>query len=241
MERNGCIDVRHLTTRFGEQLIHDDISFSIISGEVLGIVGGSGSGKSVLLKFMMGLNDSQNGKITYHKPFNSQNIGVLFQNGALISSLTVVENIMLPLTKIAHVDQDMARALALKKLRTVGLNAQDGDKSPSSLSGGMIKRAGIARALILEPPLLFLDEPTAGLDPLAANDFDDLVLRVKNHSNLTVVMITHDLDTLAKVCDRIGVLVDKKIIMCEKKDIAHVDHPWVQSYFHGERAKRLFG
>ncbi len=237
----ACLELQHVTTQFGSQLVHDDVSLTVNKGEVLGIVGGSGSGKSVLLKYMMGLHTPQKGKIVYHHPFSRNDIGVLFQTGALMSSLTVLENIMLPLTKVAHVKRDIAVPLAMIKLKSVGLGARDAAKYPASLSGGMIKRVGLARALILEPPLLFLDEPTAGLDPLSANEFDELILELRKNSHLTVIMVTHDLDTLAMVCDRIGFLVDKKIYMGKKKDITHMEHPQIRAYFQGQRGKRLFG
>lgn len=234
------LEIQNLSTRFGVQLIHHNLSFTVYQGEILGIIGGSGSGKSVLLKYMMGLHVPQKGKIIYHPPFSKDNIGVLFQSGALISSLTVLENVMLPLVKVAHVHEPIAINLALSKLRRVGLTAQDSQKYPSSLSGGMIKRVGIARALILEPQLLFLDEPTAGLDPLSASEFDDLLMEIKRNFNLTVVMVTHDLDTLAATCDRLAVLVDQKIIIGDKNTIAHHSHPWIHDYFQGKRGERLF-
>ena len=236
-----CIDINNIYTQFGDQIIHNNISFTVYKGEILGLIGGSGSGKSVLLKYMMGLHQPQKGHIVYHPPFSQKNIGVLFQSGALISSLTVLENVMLPLVKGAHIHEHIGINLALHKLHRMGLSTQDSQKYPSSLSGGMIKRVGIARALILEPPLLFLDEPTAGLDPLSASEFDELLRDIKNNFNLTVVMVTHDLDTLASTCDRFAVLVDQNIMIGQKEIMIKNPHPWIQSYFQGNRGKRLFG
>lgn len=237
---NICIRVEHLRTQFGAHVIHEGLNFDVHTQEILGIVGASGSGKSVLLSYMMGLNTPQGGAVTYVPPFSMREMGVLFQRGALISSISVLENIMMPLLKIAHIDMDAARHLAFEKLLLVGLTKDDGAKQPSELSGGMVKRVALARALILDPPIVFLDEPTAGLDPLSADAFDDLVLKLKHEFALTIVMITHDLDTLSKVCDRFGILVDKKIQMFDAQHLKDADHPWIRAYFFQGRGTRLF-
>lgn len=236
----SVLDVKNLSTKFGEQVIHNDISFSVQAGEILGIVGGSGSGKSVLIKYMIGLALPQKGHILYHHPYTRRDIGVLFQSGALLSSLTVLENVMLPLQKVIGVEESLAREIALMKLDAVGIKAADALKYPSSLSGGMVKRVGIARAIAMEPKVLFLDEPTAGLDPITASEFDALILELKRNYDLTVVMVTHDLDTLATTCDRFAVLVDKNIIIGPTQEIIQNPHPWIQHYFHGTRGERLF-
>lgn len=236
----SIITVEHLFTQFGDQVIHDDLSFSINKGEVFGIVGGSGSGKSILMRFIVGLDPVQRGKILYQKPYSRESVGILFQSGALLSSLSVIENVALPLSTAHDVPIHLAQDIASFKLLQVGLQKQDFHKYPSQLSGGMVKRVGIARALSLDPPILFLDEPTAGLDPIAANDFDELILKIKENFNLTVVMITHDLDTIARLCERIGVLVDKKMHVITRHDLSSVQHPWIHNYFMGERGKRLF-
>lgn len=234
------LDAKNIHTQFGDQIIHKDLSLQIYEGEIFCIVGGSGTGKSVLLNYLIGLDDPQKGAVVYHHPFSRHSIGVLFQQGALLSSLTVLENIMLPLQKVLHIDPKIAHDLALLKLRDVGLSGKDAQKYPSSLSGGMVKRVGIARALAMEPKILFLDEPTAGLDPITANDFDDLILDLKKHFDLTIVMITHDLDTIAKTCDRIGVLVDKNMVTGTLKEICKNPHPWIQNYFRGVRGEHVF-
>lgn len=235
-----ALDIKNIHTQFGTQVIHQDISFQVYAGEILGIVGGSGSGKSVLMNYLIGLNTPQKGSVIYHAPFSKHAIGVLFQQGALLSSLTVLENIMLPLQKVLHLDQEIAKDLSLLKLRDVGLSERDASKYPSNLSGGMVKRVGIARALAMEPKILFLDEPTAGLDPITASDFDDLILMLKKSFDLTIVMITHDLDTLSKTCDRIAVLVDQNIKIGTLEEISHNSHPWMMAYFQGVRGRHLF-
>lgn len=231
-----------LHTQFGKQIVHNKLDLVVEKEEVLGIVGGSGSGKSVLLRFMIGLEKPQKGKIIYEDRFinDKARIGVLFQSGALISSLTVVENIMAPLVEVAHLSRDLAFDIALIKLSLVGLSSDVAHKFPSHLSGGMIKRVALARALALDPPLLFLDEPTAGLDPIGAAAFDQLVLKLQRQLKMTVVMVTHDLESLIEICDRVAVLVDRRVIVGSLKEVAASDHPWIQEYFHGSRGKRLF-
>lgn len=244
------IRVRGLVNRFGKQLVHDDLDLDVLPGEILGVVGGSGSGKSVLMRAILGLRRPNEGTIevlgidalsTDDKVRREieRNTGVLFQDGALFSSLTVGENVQVPL-KEYHRDlsESLLYELALLKVKLSGLPADAIDKLPSQLSGGMRKRAGVARALALDPPLLFLDEPTAGLDPIGAAAFDQLIRTLQQALGLTVFLITHDLDTLYAICDRIAVLADRKVIACAPRaEIEKLDHPWVREYFHGPRAR----
>lgn len=236
------IQVKNLSTRFGSQVIHKDLDLDIYPGEVLGIVGGSGTGKSVLMRYMIGLNKPQKGRIIYNTTpaFPSTQIGVLFQNGALISSLTVLENIMIPLVEVAHLSPTLSAQLGHLKLEMVGLPPESALKYPAQLSGGMVKRAALARALALDPEILFLDEPTSGLDPISAAGFDTLIQQLQKKLKITVVMITHDLDSLVQICDRIAVLIDHKIIIGTVAEVAKVDHPWIKEYFHGRRGERYF-
>lgn len=236
------IQIKNLSTKFGTQIVHDNLCLDIMPGEVLGIVGGSGSGKSVLLNYMIGLNKPQHGKILYHTtpPYPSTQIGVLFQHGALISSLTVMENIMAPIKEVAELSEKLCQELALLKLDMVGLPLETARKYPSELSGGMIKRVALARALALDPEVLFLDEPTSGLDPISSAAFDVLIKRLQQQLSMTVVMITHDLDSLVQICNRIAVLVDKKVIAGSVQEVAAVNHPWIKDYFHGTRGERYF-
>jgi len=242
------ISVREVVNRFGTQTVHDGISFDVHAGEVFGIVGGSGSGKSVLLKTMLGLRRPDAGSvelegrdITRMSDAELREVkrryGVTFQHGALFSSLTVTENIILPMVESLVLEEATLQSLAELRLRMVGLPVEAGAKFPAQLSGGMIKRAALARALALDPVLLFLDEPTAGLDPIAATAFDDLVLYLRRTLGLTVVMVTHDLDTLARTCDRVAVLVDRKVIVDTLQGIVRNEHPWIREYFHGARGR----
>jgi phospholipid/cholesterol/gamma-HCH transport system ATP-binding protein len=214
----------------------------------MGIVGGSGSGKSVLLRTIIGLNRPAEGTIEIlgksmldmnerDRRQIEERWGVLFQNGALFSSLTVAENIEAPLKEHTQLAPELRRELADLKIRLVGLAPEAGVKFPSELSGGMKKRAGLARALALDPEILFLDEPTAGLDPIGAAEFDELIQSLQRSLGLTVVMITHDLDSLAAICDRIAVLVDKRIKVGTLAELLRDDHPWIKAYFHGPRAR----
>ena len=218
------IAVRDVVNRFGTQTVHDGVSFDVHAGEIFGIVGGSGSGKSVLLKTMLGLRKPDAGAVELEGRditrmsddelrLVKRRYGVTFQQGALFSSLSVTENVILPMVESLSLDEETLQSLAELRLRMVGLPLSAGAKFPAQLSGGMIKRAALARALALDPVLLFLDEPTAGLDPIAATAFDDLVLYLRRTLGLTVVMVTHDLDTLARTCDRVAVLVDRKVIV----------------------------
>lgn len=243
MAKEEIIRILDLSTQFGEQVVHDRISFSVRRGEILGIVGGSGTGKSVLLRFMMGLNPTQSGTIEYLTipPYPSQQIGVLFQSGALLSSLTVIQNIMLPLLEMPKLPQSFAFEVAMLKLRAVGLSDETAHKYPAQISGGMTKRVGLARALALDPEILFFDEPTSGLDPISAAGFDNLILQLPKTLGITIVMVSHDLDSLKKTCDRVAVLVDKKVIIGTIEEVVATQNSWVQSYFHGERGERVFG
>jgi phospholipid/cholesterol/gamma-HCH transport system ATP-binding protein len=242
------ISLRGIVNRFGPQVVHDGVDLDVKRGEVLGIVGGSGSGKSVLLRTIIGLNRPAEGTIEIlGKPMLDMNEqerrrieerwGVLFQNGALFSSLTVAENIEAPLKEHTELAPELRREIADLKVRLVGLAPESGAKYPSELSGGMKKRAGLARALALDPEILFLDEPTAGLDPIGAAEFDALIQSLQRSLGLTVVMITHDLDSLAAICDRIAVLVDKRIKVGTLAELQRDDHPWIKAYFHGPRAR----
>ena len=246
----AIISVRDVVNRFGAQTVHDGVSFDVHAGEVFGIVGGSGSGKSVLLKTMLGLRKPDSGvvelegrDITCLSDRELREVkrryGVTFQHGALFTSLTVTENLILPMVESLELEEATLQSLAELRLHMVGLPLDAGAKFPAQLSGGMIKRAALARALALDPVLLFLDEPTAGLDPIAATAFDDLVLYLRRTLGLTVVMVTHDLDTLARTCDRVAVLVDRKVIVDTLPGIVRNDHPWIKEYFHGARGRLI--
>ncbi len=244
------IKVRGLVNRFDEQVVHDGVDLDVQRGEILGVVGGSGSGKSVLMRSILGLREPDEGTIDVlgvdarsKDPINrrhiERNTGVLFQDGALFSSLTVGENIQVPLKEYYPDLKDSLRyELALLKIKLAGLPADALDKLPSQLSGGMRKRAGLARALALDPPLLFLDEPTAGLDPIGAAAFDDLIRTLQKALGLTVFLITHDLDTLYAICDRVAVLADRKMVaVAPVSELETLDHPWVREYFNGPRGR----
>ena len=241
MSNAPIIAVHDLVNRFGKQVVHDHLNFEINEPQIIGLVGGSGSGKSVLMRTIVGLQKPTSGTVEVMggSPDQPGLFGVLFQKGALFSALTVEENIMVPLKERGDISDDMARQLAAMKIRLVGLPEFAGAKYPSELSGGMIKRASLARALAVDPPILFLDEPTAGLDPIGAAEFDQLVLELQKALGITIVIITHDLDTLFTVCDRVAVLVDKKIIIDTIENLLQSDHPWIQSYFHGPRGRAV--
>lgn len=246
------ISIRNLVTQFENQTIHDHLDLDIFRGEIFGIVGGSGAGKSVLMGAILGLIPIKAGiiKILGEKVGTLERItklhlqshwGVLFQGGALFSSLTVGENIQIPMKDMEDMPEELAHEMAFVKLKMVGLSEADFYKYPSELSGGMIKRVALARALAIDPEILFLDEPTAGLDPISAAAFDDLILTLRNNLNLTVVMITHDLDSIKHLCDRIGVIVDKSVIVGTLSSLMDNNHPWIREYFHGTRGKIALG
>jgi phospholipid/cholesterol/gamma-HCH transport system ATP-binding protein len=241
------IQIKKLETQFGKHIVHKDLDLTIYDNEILGIVGGSGSGKSVLLRSILGLVKPVSGSINVlgkelldlsDKELLSiqRNWGVLFQNGALFSSLNVLENIQVPMREFTHLTPQMRDQLAYLKLELVGLPAEAGLKMPAELSGGMRKRVALARAIALDPKILFLDEPTAGLDPIGADAFDKLIYDLQQNLDLTVVIVTHDLDTLFTICDRVAVIVDKKVIEDTLPNILKYDHPWFKKYFHGPRA-----
>jgi len=245
MKKKIILSAKNITNRFGKQLVHDHANIDIYKGEIIGIVGGSGSGKSVMLRTMTGLHTPNEGSVEIGgKPLTEitpeetgELFGVLFQQGALFSSLTVAENIILPLKEHTNLRPRQMQELAQLKIALVGLKPEAGLKYPSELSGGMIKRAALARALALDPLILFLDEPTAGLDPVSAAAFDELILDLNHSLGVTVVMITHDLDTLFGVCDRVAVLVDKQITIDSLPNMLKNKHPWIHEYFHGPRAR----
>ena len=247
----AVIEVRGLKNQFGTHMVHEGLDLDVYRGEVLGIVGGSGTGKSVLLRTIVGLNRPAAGEI---RVFGTDVVsapeaerrrlerrwGVLFQDGALFSSLTVAQNVEAPMREHLKLPPALMRQLSELKIAMVGLPPLACGKFPSELSGGMRKRAGLARALALDPEIVFLDEPTAGLDPIGAAAFDDLIRQLQQSLGLTVFLVTHDLDTLHAACDRIAVLAEKKVLVTgTMAEMMQVDHPWVHEYFHGPRARAL--
>ena len=247
--RKNLIEVRGLRTQFDEFIVHDKLDLDVHEGEILGVVGGSGTGKSVLMRAIIGLKPPTAGEVkVFGEDFYKANEktrlsierrwGVLFQGGALFSSLTVAQNIMAPIREHLGIEGDLAKDMAALKISMAGLPAEAGAKYPSELSGGMKKRAGLARALALDPEIVFLDEPTAGLDPIGAAKFDELIVNLKESLGLTVFMVTHDLDTLHAACDRVAVLAEKHVISCGPlDDVRRTDHPWIQEYFSGPRGR----
>jgi phospholipid/cholesterol/gamma-HCH transport system ATP-binding protein len=246
---DGIIEVDGLSNCFGDSVVHENLDLQVRPGEIIGVVGGSGSGKSVLMRSILALHRPQAGRIrvlgrdalsvnAISREFIEGNTGVLFQHAALFSSLTVLENVMVPLKEHSTLPEPVMRDLAMVKIQLAGLSADAALKLPAELSGGMRKRAGIARALALDPALLFLDEPTAGLDPIGAASFDQLILSIQRALGLTVFLITHDLDTLYTICDRVAVLADRRVLVnAPINEVAAFDHPWIQEYFHGPRGR----
>ena len=243
------IEVRGLVSRFDDHVVHDGLDLTVRRGEVLGLVGGSGAGKSVLLRTLIGLRPPDGGQVrvfgqNVHTVSErrmqaiEQRWGVLFQSGALFTNLTVRENVSAPMYEYSRMPHRTMNELADLKLALVGLQPSVGDLKPSELSGGMVKRAGLARALSLDPELLFLDEPTSGLDPISAGAFDDLIGNLSRTLGLTVFMITHDLDSVYTICDRVAVIADKKVVATgAPQEMEQSDHPWIQEYFLGPRGR----
>jgi phospholipid/cholesterol/gamma-HCH transport system ATP-binding protein len=246
-----AISVRDLVVGFGDRVVLGHLSLDVRRGEILGFVGGSGSGKSVLLRTIIGLLPRRQGSITVlgadldratdaERQAIERRWGILFQQGALFSSLTAMENVQFPMRQYLGISDQLMREIALAKLEMVGLDRRDGDKLPSELSGGMTKRVALARALALDPEIVFLDEPTSGLDPIAAGDFDALIKTLQQTLELTVFMVTHDLESLITICDRVAALADGKVIAVGSiADMRRSQHPWMQAYFQGKRAHVL--
>lgn len=251
MPEDAVIKVRDLVVGFGDQIVLDHLVLDVRGGEILGVVGASGSGKSVLLRTIIGLLPRRHGSIDVlgvdldkaneaERRALERRWGILFQQGALFSSLTVRQNVQFPMRENLDLSPRLLDEMASAKLEMVGLTPQDGDKFPSELSGGMTKRVALARALALDPEIVFLDEPTSGLDPISAGDFDELIRTLQQTLGLTVFMVTHDLESLYTACDRIAVLADGKVVA--EGPIAAMlesDHPWVRTYFQGKRGAML--
>ena len=249
-EENVVIRVRDLVVQFGDKKIMNGLNLDVMRGEILGFVGASGTGKSVLMRTILGLVRQRSGNvIVFDKDLDTltqrrresveRRWGVLFQHGALFSSLTVRQNIQMPMREYLTMSKPLLDEMAALKIELVGLKPDAADKYPSELSGGMIKRAALARALALDPEILFLDEPTSGLDPIGAQEFDDLISTLQRTLGLTVFMVTHDLDSLAGVCDRIAALAEGKVIAAGPiESMMASDHTWLKAYFHGSRARR---
>ncbi len=248
MSSNIIMRTRDLSAGFGDHLVLNGLSLDVRRGEILGVVGGSGAGKSVLMRTILGLLPKRSGHIEIfgedldeidderHQTIERR-LGIMFQQGALFSSLTVLQNIQFQMRENLHISQRLADEMAVSKLEMVGLQADDGAKQPSELSGGMTKRVALARALALDPEFLFLDEPTSGLDPISAGEFDDLIRTLQKTLGLSVFMITHDLESLYAITDRIAVLADGRVVLTGAlEDMLKSDHPWVKSYFQGKRS-----
>ena len=243
------IEVRGLLSQFGERVIHQDLNLDVERGEVLGVVGGSGTGKTVLLNTIIGLKEPEGGSVRIlghdrtemtkaQEADVERRTGILFQQGALFSSLSVIDNVASPLVEHTKLSREVIRELAEMKIAMVGLKPESHHLKPAELSGGMRKRVGLARALALDPELLFLDEPTAGLDPIGAAAFDDLIRQLSDDLGLTVFMITHDLDSLYAITDKVAVLADKHVVAkAPVRELEHSDHPWIREYFLGPRGR----
>ena len=249
--KGAVLSVRGVNVAFGSNVVLKDLDLDVRRGEILGFIGPSGTGKSVLMRAVLRLLPRQSGKIwilghdyetvsEHERVALDMRLGVLFQHGALFSALTVRENIQVPMREYLDLPQSLMNELTMLKIEMVGLSPKAADRYPSELSGGMIKRAALARALALDPDLVFLDEPTSGLDPIGAAEFDELIARLRDTLGLTVYMVTHDLDSLFSVCDRIAVLGDKKVkAQGTIEDMLAFDDEWIQSYFHGKRARSI--
>ncbi|HKT42879.1 MAG TPA: ABC transporter ATP-binding protein [Rhodanobacteraceae bacterium] len=247
--RETIVEVRGLRSQFGEQVVHENLDLDVYRGEILGVVGGSGTGKSVLLRTILGLRRPDAGSVKlfgedlhdlpeHERVAIESRCGVLFQNGALFSSLTVSENVRVPLMEHTTLSLHDALRVAALKIALADLTPEVRHKYPSELSGGMVKRAGLARALALDPDIVFLDEPTSGLDPIAAAAFDQLIRTLRDALGLTVFMITHDLDSLHAICDRVAVLAHKRVIVADSLDkVERFDDPWIRDYFQGPRGR----
>jgi phospholipid/cholesterol/gamma-HCH transport system ATP-binding protein len=243
-----AIRIRDLVVGFGRQIVIDHLTLDVRRGEILGVVGASGGGKTVLMRTIIGLLPERSGHIEVmgsnidsihdHSPHSAASRwGILFQEGALFSSLTALQNIEFPMREKLVLSDSLMKEIATAKLEMVGLTPEDGDKFPSELSGGMTKRVALARALALDPAIVFLDEPTSGLDPIAAGEFDELIKTLQATLGLTVFMVTHDLASLNTVCDRVAALADGKIVAIgTMSELLRSDHPWVRAYFHGKRS-----
>ncbi len=249
----NAVEVEDLHSRFGSHVIHEDINLSVKRGEVLGLVGSSGSGKTVLLRQMLGLEMPSQGSVrifgqSVHKSDRSElqqirnRCGVLFQKGALFSALSVFDNIALPMRELHALNETMVRDLVMLKLEMVEIGSQHANKMPAELSGGMIKRIALARAMALNPELLFLDEPTSGLDPVLSEGFVNLIQALRRELTLTIVMVTHDLDTLAALSDRVAVLADQRLLaLGNLQEVMSTKHPFITKLFLGDRGKKALG
>jgi phospholipid/cholesterol/gamma-HCH transport system ATP-binding protein len=252
MTENPVIRMENVWTAFGANVVHQDISLALGPGEILGLVGASGCGKTVLMREMIGLQRPSRGHVElFGIPLETANVrvqqqlrnrcGVLFQGGALFSALSVFDNIAFPLRELRVLDADLISHLVYIKLAMVGLGAADALLMPAELSGGMVKRAALARALVMEPEVLFLDEPTSGLDPVLSEEFVNLLRELHRELGFTVVMITHDLDTLSDLCTRVAVLADQRLVAYGTlQDALACDHPFARDFFHGKRAQKVF-
>lgn len=244
------IELKHIANRYGSHVVHEKLNLHVGKGEILGLIGGSGSGKSVLLRTILGLKEPNEGEVRLlgEDPYAMtekqrralfQKIGVVFQDGSLFSNLSVLDNVAFPLREYKDMKNAEIEKKAREAIKLVGLDKEAAEKFPSELSGGMTRRAALARALVVEPEILFLDEPTGPLDPVAADAFDELILSLKEKFDLTVLIITHDLNTLMKICTRIAMIVDKRVTEGSVKDMMDKKNPEIQAFFHGERMKAL--